>query len=179
MSFYDMFFTVNPNASYIAHMIGLTEAEDAIHPTTNLPTKRIKVNIDRIRNIYTVDGKIMVYARIGGGNREHHEDNIKLMQNNPYYLYDEDCTADSTYAKFFFRYPTGAEVLEKLKEAAAISGREVDSADTAKITDDHITRLLNASDGPDPSDAWRDVFEQIKNTNVENIVDADQDGATT
>ena len=60
-------------------------------------------NVNRYRGCAIVGDEIVVYARTGGNNREYYS-NYKLTQ-NPYYLYDEDDSWDSTYANYYFRRP--------------------------------------------------------------------------
>jgi len=51
------------------------------------------------------DGKILVYTRVGGGNREYHVDEIKELRKMPGYVTDYNDSFDSTYASFVFDVP--------------------------------------------------------------------------
>jgi len=48
------------------------------------------------------------YGRIGGDNREDHEECIEEIRSHPYYCYDQDSDYDETYALFYFKLPPGA-----------------------------------------------------------------------
>ena len=85
-SFYRKFKEENMNETEILKLIGLTEGD-----------------VNRYRGCDIIENKIVVYARIGGNNRKHYSD--YGLTNNPYYLYDEDDSFDSTYANYYFRIP--------------------------------------------------------------------------
>ena len=70
----------------ILNLIGLTESD-----------------VNRYRGCNKIKNRIVVYARTGGNNREDYPND--RLTNNPYYLYDEDDSFDSTYANYYFRIP--------------------------------------------------------------------------
>lgn len=76
-----------------------------------------KDDVERFRGAGVQDGKIIIHARTGGGNREHYP-NTKLT-NNKYYLSDQDDDFDSTYADYFFSIPD-----ELKKEIGATEDKE-------------------------------------------------------
>lgn len=51
------------------------------------------------------EGKIMVYTRTGGGNRDSYENEINEMREMKTFIRDYDDTFDSTYANFIFDIP--------------------------------------------------------------------------
>lgn len=53
----------------------------------------------------TDDSVISVYTRVGGGNRESYQSEIKEMQDMPTYVKDYDDDFDSTFATFIFSIP--------------------------------------------------------------------------
>jgi hypothetical protein len=106
MSLYNMLFGKNSNTGIILAMIGLKEWD-----------------IERFRDCGIYDGKICIYTRTGGGNREGYPN--KILTNNPYYEYDEDDDYDSTYATYYFSIPK--EIADDVKglsdvETYGISG---------------------------------------------------------
>lgn len=76
-------------------------------------------DVGRFRDAYVKDGRLVVFTRLGGGNREcdgvftgcsgeeHscYQPQIKALQNHPLYVEDYDDEFDSTYASFVFRIP--------------------------------------------------------------------------
>jgi hypothetical protein len=89
-------------------------------------------DVGRFRDAYIADGKIAIYTRNGGGNRECWETHgdgddpgcscpgciiEEVLPQHPHYLYDEDDDFDSTYATIYFSFPTEyAEALSLLGE---------------------------------------------------------------
>lgn len=96
-------------------------------------------DIPRFRDCFIRDDMIVIYTRTGGGNRHFYDsepvcrqyypeyfDNEDCpmvgpwnedLRQNPYYIRDEDCTFDCTYAYFFFKFPPEFE--EDLKALCA------------------------------------------------------------
>jgi len=100
MSFYNLFFGVNPNADIILALIKLKRCD-----------------IDRFRDVELLDDKIVILTRTGGDNRTDYPNH--LLTSNPYYLYDEDDKSDNTYAYYYFRIPDEIrEDVKGLKEPA-------------------------------------------------------------
>lgn len=95
--------------------------------------------IPRFRDVYLHDGKIVVYTRTGGGNREDYIKENEWLRQNENYLSDSDDDFDCTYANFFFKFP-----------------------------DEHQEYLLelckNGHDEPIKSDTWRNFFENLNET---------------
>jgi hypothetical protein len=98
----------------------------------------------RYRDCYVNDGKIAVYTRGGGGNREcycddyiedddvtvefegeqHLEECVVLMQNqnrkHVLYLSDHDDDFDCTYATFYFKLPENMDFIPEERRGAAM-----------------------------------------------------------
>lgn len=64
-----------------------------------------KYDTGRYRDIWLSDGKICLFTRNGGGNREEYQDTIDALAEHPNYLCDYDDDFDSTYATIEFSYP--------------------------------------------------------------------------
>ena len=104
MSLYNLMFGESPNADALLALIGLTPGD-----------------VGRYRDCYlTKDGRIAVYTRNGGGNREcwgSDEDPCNCpgcvieerLPKHPLYLSDEDDEFDCTYATIYFRLPESAD----------------------------------------------------------------------
>lgn len=86
MSFYNMLFGKNPAIPYILATLRLTERD-----------------VERFRDCYVTNGKIAIYTRTGGGNRDDYQQ--EKLTSHPLYLYDRDDDFDSTYATFYFSFP--------------------------------------------------------------------------
>lgn len=85
---YNMFFGVNPLTNVLLSILNLTKAD-----------------FGRFRDVYLIDGKIAVYTRCGGGNREDYVEVFEKMSQHPNFCYDADDDFDSTYATFYFSFP--------------------------------------------------------------------------
>ena len=114
MSFYNMIFGVNEMAPLLLKMLGIEKSE-----------------IPRFRDAFLAEGKIAVYCRSGGGNREHWDleqdrgegcdcTGCTITYSVPaleYYSFDRDDEFDNTYATIFFDYPEEwREMLVKLNK---------------------------------------------------------------
>lgn len=86
MSFYNMLFGINPDYKKILSLLDLKEED-----------------IERFRDCGLKDGRIYIYTRTGGDNRECFPNEI--LTSNPHYLYDENDDFDSTYATYYFSIP--------------------------------------------------------------------------
>ena len=92
-------------------LFGRNEVAPLILATLGLTT----ANVARFRDAFISEGKIAVYTRLGGGNRECYCENgdkhdcyqakIAFLQGHPNYLSDEDDDFDETYATFYFSIP--------------------------------------------------------------------------
>ena len=73
-------------------------------------------DFSRFRDVFISEGKIAVYTRIGGGNRQEYQDTIDKIREHPNYVSDMDDDFDSTYATFYFSFPEKhKELLSKLE----------------------------------------------------------------
>lgn len=104
MSMYGMMFGENPLSDIYLAALGLRKAD-----------------VGRFRNCFVSEGKIAVYTRNGGGNREHWPDDAEQdagescgctgcvieyrLPKHPNYLHDQDDDFDSTYATVYFSIP--------------------------------------------------------------------------
>lgn len=62
--------------------------------------------VPRFRDCFlSTENTIIIYTRIGGGNRSDYAEGIEMMRKWPGYLRDEDDSFDSTYASFHFAIP--------------------------------------------------------------------------
>jgi len=78
-----------------------------------------RTDFGRFRGVAVIEGKIEIYARIGGDNREDYQDVFLKLSKHPNYLYDEDNEYDNTYATIYFSIPEKyAEQVKKLEKKA-------------------------------------------------------------
>lgn len=115
MSLYNMLHGVSPLAPLLLGSLGID-----FH------------TVDRIRDVYLKKYRdevvIEVFARTGGGNREHYPNAI--LTSHPNYIADEDDGFDNTYAHYYFRVPD-----ELKKEAEAQGIKLEDHVETATLED--------------------------------------------
>jgi len=85
---YNMLCGINPASAYVLSYLHLSNTE-----------------VSRFRDTcISEDGKLVtVYARIGGGNREHHANEWEALKGHPQYVRDYDDTFDNTYASIEFK----------------------------------------------------------------------------
>ena len=96
MSLYNMVHGVNQATFFILPMLGK-------HPD----------EYPRFRDCFCGDdehpeydeGHILVYTRVGGGNRESYQDEIKELRKASGYVWDYDDSFDCTFASFIFKAP--------------------------------------------------------------------------
>lgn len=106
MGLYNMLHGMNPMADQLLACLGLTRSD-----------------VGRFRDAYVSEGKIAVYTRNGGGNREcwnawsapddfdfEHCTCVgctmeNIIPKHPNYLYDEDDQFDNTYATIYYSFP--------------------------------------------------------------------------
>ena len=136
MSLYNMLFGQNQQADLLLFMLGLTRED-----------------VGRFRDAYVSEGKIMVYTRNGGGNREYYEDVFERLQDHPLYLGDYDDDFDCTYATIEFSFPE--EFRQELE--AMDSGRPWDpsGAWTAAL------EAISKGELPEVEERMRPVIESI------------------
>lgn len=141
MSLYNMVHGINPFAGMLMQMLGGPD-------------------VPRFRDCYLDDkGRIVIYTRTGGGNRDFYESEENCRDHYPDYfeedepptgpwncdlrkidgfLYDEDDDYDSTYALFYFKVP--ADFAEMVKTLEAIGAKKLEK----------------------PADAWQRVIAEIQ-----------------
>lgn len=111
MSLYQMMNGVNPAAFFILPMLG--EKHPDQYPRfrdcfvqkrqwdllpDGMPAMKVSEGSEEPQDIY-------VYTRVGGGNRDDYQQEIKELQDHPNYLTDFDDDFDCTYATFVFSVP--------------------------------------------------------------------------
>ena len=119
--------------------------------------------IERFRDCYLnkVDGEIViiVFTRLGGGNRADYQHVYDKLARHPNYLRDYDDTFDSTYSYIEFSVPELFKCF--IKEAAQVS---LDYKPMERYLN-MITDLDNKKDTPDTKKALeigKKIAEQIK-----------------
>jgi len=86
MSLYNAIFGKNPYSAALLMTLGITEA-----------------NVPRFRDCFLdKHGKIVIYTRTGGGNRDDYKSENDFLTTLPGYIRDEDNDFDSTYASFIY-----------------------------------------------------------------------------
>lgn len=95
MSLYNMMHGVNPSAFFVLPMLG-KHAE-------SYPRFRDCFLADEEHPRY--DNHILVYTRVGGGNREDYQEQIDELRASPNYVSDYDDSFDCTFATFVFSVP--------------------------------------------------------------------------
>ena len=123
MSLYNTLFGVNSAAPLLLAMLGASHTD-----------------VPRFRDCFLLDGKIVIYTRTGGGNRDAYENEERCRDNYPEYftgdksewqqgpwnedlrklpgyIHDEDDGFDSTYANFYYEVPNKFKhLLDKIPE---------------------------------------------------------------
>jgi hypothetical protein len=145
MSLYNTLFGTNPVAGYLLGSLGKTSDD-----------------FGRFRDAYYEkdNGKIIVYTRCGGGNREAYEDVFEEMELHPNYITNYDDDYDSTYAYFEFK-PTD-EVVEFFKDMESQNFERVSEKFKREISE------MEAGKQPNPyvMDFMKGIIEHInKKTN--------------
>ena len=85
---YNMLFGINQNYKVLLKVLNLTTEK-----------------CGRFRDCYLQDGKIIVYTRNGGGNREDYQKYIDELAKHPNYIKDYDDDFDRTYCYIEFSIP--------------------------------------------------------------------------
>lgn len=130
MSLYNALFGVNAHAPMLLSFLGVTVND-----------------VPRFRDCYVEDGKIVIYTRTGGGNRDAYElggdDQQEYNQDGPFnddlralpgFVRDEDDDFDCTYAYFYYE----------------------PSEDVAKLV-----RQLSEIGNDNPHDRWNKLFADM------------------
>ncbi|MDH5626669.1 MAG: hypothetical protein OEY69_00105 [Candidatus Krumholzibacteria bacterium] len=88
MSFYHVIFGQNQHATFILATLGLLPGD-----------------VGRFRDAFVAEGKIAIYTRNGGGNREQYQAVLDRLAQHPLYLSDADDDFDCTYCTIYFSLP--------------------------------------------------------------------------
>jgi len=86
MSLYNLLFGVNQLAPVLLKILGIKKEE-----------------IERFRDCFISNGRIAVYTRTGGNNRETWPN--KTLTTHKYFIHTYDDDYDETYATFYFTVP--------------------------------------------------------------------------
>lgn len=111
---YEKFCNINPDAGRVLNLIGMD------------PTFLIEEC--RLRDVYLSKDKtkVVIFTRIGGGNRESYSASIKRLKNFKGYIRDYDDDFDNTYASFEYQIPSNklVEVVAFLSSSDTTTGGE-------------------------------------------------------
>lgn len=148
MSLYNQLFGTNPMAPLLLSMINLKPGD-----------------VGRFRDCYYDGEHIVVFTRMGGGNREEYQSDIEDLQEHPGYVKDQDEEIDCTYASFFFELPAGFKELmdaekdktvsvspmkrfESLLEGMKSGAKTPDVEHAIKVGESIIKQIEEAQKGP-------------------------------
>lgn len=111
---YEKVCNINPDAGRVLNLIGLD------------PTFLIEEC--RLRDVYLSKDKtkVVIFTRIGGGNRKSYSASIKRLKNFKGYIRDYDDDFDNTYASFEYQIPSNKliEVVAFLSSSDTTTGGE-------------------------------------------------------
>ena len=135
MSLYNMLFGQNPASDFLVASLNKTKGD-----------------FGRFRDAYyekTDDGgKIIVYTRNGGGNREDYQEVFDEMETHPLFIKEYDDDFDCTYAYFEFNAPelvneffvdVNANNFERVGERFQ---REIKEMEEGKEPNEHVKNLM-------------------------------------
>ena len=111
---YEMVCNINPDAGRVLNLIGLDPA--------------FLIEECRLRDVYLSKDrtKVVIFTKIGGGNRESYSASIKRLKNFKGYIRDYDDDFDNTYASFEYQIPSNKlmEVVAFLSSSDTTTGGE-------------------------------------------------------
>lgn len=111
---YEMVCNINPDAGRVISLIDI-DPEWLIEEA-------------RLRDVYLSKDrtKVVIFTRIGGGNREAYKNAIKRLRNHKNYIKDYDDDFDDTYASFEYQIPSNklVEVVAFLSSSDTTTGGE-------------------------------------------------------
>jgi len=96
------------HSSYTPTGMGLYNSVFGCHP---LALKYLALlglkheNFGRFRDAYPQTGAVVIYTRVGGGNRDDYPQVFEMAKNHPLFLEAVDDEFDRTYCSFRFRFP--------------------------------------------------------------------------
>lgn len=100
------------------------------------------------------DLRIAIYTRNGGGNRPDYEAVTEALRRHPEYISDKDDAFDSTYATYYFRFPTS--------RPPHLDGRE----DWAQVDWNDLLAEVMETAHPEPVDMsamWKEALDKMQN----------------
>ena len=119
MSLYNMLFGSNPHADALLGILGLDRGD-----------------VGRFRDCFlTEDGRIAVYTRNGGGNREEYQHVFDSLSSHPQHISDSDDDFDCTYATIWFSVPDEAKALVEFLKSVGGSAENPSSRWDKLISD--------------------------------------------
>jgi hypothetical protein len=86
-------------------------------------------------------GKILVYTRVGGGNRDYYSDRIDEMRSEDEYVTDYDDSFDSTYATFVFNVPSKFQ--DDFNLIVDVENSALNIANIGNTSDEYQQLLIN------------------------------------
>jgi hypothetical protein len=146
MSLYNALFGMNPAAGYLLGSLNKTDGD-----------------FGRFRDAYYEKkddgtGRIIVYTRCGGGNRDDYEFVFNEMEVHPLYLTNYDDDFDSTYAYFEFLAPDSVNEFFK----------DMEAKDFEKVGDRFQREIKEMEEGKEPNEYvmnfMKGVIDHINNT---------------
>lgn len=153
-----------------------------VNPYGPLLVKLVGLDIEwlvkncRFRDAYPTKDRlgIVIFTRIGGGNRSAYKHAIYTLQSKDNYVKDEDWDFDSTYAEFTFRIPQDKlpQFVAYFSDADTKTGPEKmkESMDWIERDADGFTKAH-----PEYDKQMRRIFEQINNSDDHVIFIGDND----
>ena len=109
MSLYNMMNKTTPFTYFVLPLLGKHPEEYPRFRDCFLEKRKWKLTKDQFPIVAPEKGdstlNIFIFTRVGGGNRESYEKEIKEMQNQKGYIRDFDDDFDCTYATFVFKVP--------------------------------------------------------------------------
>lgn len=132
MSLYNMLFGANPLGPFYLAVLGLAPGD-----------------VGRYRDCFLQktdegEGRIVIYTRNGGGNRDDYAGTTATLQDHPEYVTDFDDEFDCTYASYVFKIPERYK--EALKPMLEDPTQQVDPG--ARFQE--LIAKLNSGDKSDP-----------------------------
>ena len=118
MGMYNLLFGENSKANELKALLGLDQVKIEIpdEPDERFVNQCVEDKIwptGRYRDIYVADGKIILYTRNGGGNRDDYWWVFEILKQHPNYIADYDDDFDNTYASIEFSIPSTKQIMRE------------------------------------------------------------------
>lgn len=154
MSLYNSLFGTNAYAPVLLQVLGIDQPDG-------------KYESGRFRDIYLADGKIILYTRNGGGNREEYQSIIDKLATHPNYICDYDDDFDCTFASIEFSYP---EEHRPLLEKLALLKTKTPQEKFDDLMKEMESGKITSPEGKNALEVGKKIFGQI-NKAVKNKVE--------